>query len=354
MPLRPSIFLSLVTLALLSWLGTLALPARAQTPMPPAPLSLAEYRAELVKAIDTLDNTAEADAPTVIDTLQQHFATITAVEYSATETVHVTSILDNLAVSGDEGSNLDDDADAFTPRAVALARLHSAVAQIDVMPQDETAARLAVLAKVLARPEFNTPMSLWDRFWQWLRNLISRWLPNDATSTNAGWVRRLVELVPWIVTIVIVVAVIWLLSYWLQRALRAFVTDARTAELTLEGDMPSTAAEARKQARAAAQTGNYRDAVRRLYLAALLQLAEHDLIRYERSLTNREVLVRVPADSPIRAHLEPVVATFDQVWYGVREPDLATFHAYEHEIDELANVATQATDAATTPPQGEA
>jgi hypothetical protein len=44
-------------------------------------------------------------------------------------------------------------------------------------------------------------------------------------------------------------------------------------------------------------------------------------------------------DSPIRPHLEPVVATFDQVWYGVREPDQTTFTTYEQEIDTLAAVA---------------
>jgi hypothetical protein len=152
----------------------------------------------------------------------------------------------------------------------------------------------------------------------------------------------LIRLVPWIVTGIIVAVTIWLLSYWLQRLLRSFVSDARISELAGDDDLPRSAAEARQQARAAAQSGLYRDAVRRLYLAALLQLAEHDLITYERSLTNREVLTRVPVDSPIRAHLEPVVATFDQVWYGVREPDQATFNAYEHEIDALAAVAERA------------
>jgi hypothetical protein len=121
--------------------------------------------------------------------------------------------------------------------------------------------------------------------------------------------------------------------------LRSFVTDSRVDVLGDDDDLPRTAAEAREQARAAAESGFYRDAVRRLYLAALLQLSEHQLIPYERSLTNREVLVRVAADSPIRLHLEPVIATFDQVWYGVREPDQATFTAYEQAIDALAAVA---------------
>jgi hypothetical protein len=198
---------------------------------------------------------------------------------------------------------------------------------------------LAILAEILARPAFNTPFSLWDRFWQWLENLFGELFPDSQAGDGSGWLAFLLEALPWLITILIVAAIIWLLSYWLQHFLRSFVTDARITELAGDDDLPRSAAEARQQARVAAQSGLYRDAVRRLYLAALLQLSEHHLITYERSLTNREVLIRVSGDSPIRPHLEPVIATFDQVWYGVREPDQATFNAYEKEIDTLAAVA---------------
>ena len=323
------------------WL-LLALPVRAQTPAPDAPLSVAQYRHELRAAIATMTATSEEDAAAVIEDLQTHFATITQVEYTPGEVVAVHSLLDDLEPERESDGSFEDDAVLLTPREVALTRLRGALAQLDATPRDNTAARLAILTDVLARPEFNTPVSLWDRFWQWLANLLSDWMPDARPSTDAGWLALLIRLVPWIITVLIVAAVIWLLTYWLQRVLRTFVTDARLTQLTVDGDLPSSAAEARQQARTAAQSGNYRDAVRRLYLAALLQLAEHDLITYERSLTNREVLVRVPTDSPIHAHLAPVVATFDQVWYGIHEPDLATFHAYEQEIDELATVAQRA------------
>lgn len=337
--------LLLATLCLL-----LALPVRAQTPAPETPLSIAQYRDELRAAIATLEATSEEDAAAVIEDLQARFAAITQVEYAPGEVVTMRSLLRDLYSVSEPETSLDDEDEAarYTPREVALARLQGAVAQLDAAPQDNTAARLAILTDVLARPEFNTPVSLWDRFWQWLANLIRDLMPNARPSTDAGWLALLIRLVPWIITVLIVAAVIWLLTYWLQRVLRTFVTDARMTQLTVDGDLPSSAAEARQQARAAAQSGNYRDAVRRLYLAALLQLAEHDLITYERSLTNREVLVRVPTDSPIHAHLAPVVATFDQVWYGIYEPDLATFHAYEQEIDELATVAQRAATAPKT------
>ena len=88
--------------------------------------------------------------------------------------------------------------------------------------------------------------------------------------------------------------------------------------------------------------GNYRSAVRNLYLAALLTLEQHGLVPADRSLTNREVLGRVDSTHPLRPHLQPVVETFDDVWYGVHEPDAGTYAAYAHSIDELETLAEQA------------
>lgn len=338
MPLPHNLRLLILGLALL--LAQIACPLHAQTST--RTLSLDDYRAELATAIAQLEAIPEEDAEAILEELQDRFDAIGTVEYPSGEKVETISILADLPTSTDEGLDTGDPAHLATPREVALARLRGAMAQIDASPQDDTAARLAVLEEVLARPEFSTPLSLWDRFWRWLENLLSRYFPQSSTGPAASWVGVIARLVAWIVAIAVLAAVIWLLSYWLQRLLRSLVADARVETLLGDDDLPRSAAEARQQARVAAQSGLYRDAVRRLYLAALLQLSEHQLITYERSLTNREVLVRVPKDSPIRPHLEPVVATFDQVWYGVREPDQATFMAYEQEIDTLAAVADTA------------
>jgi hypothetical protein len=320
--------------------------SRAQSPA--GTLSVDEYREELMAAITQLEAASGANVEPLIEQLQQHFATIQTVELPSGEQVEINSLLEDLPANTGETLSTTDG----TPQDLALARLRGAVAQLDASSHDDTTARLALLAEILARPEFNAPASLWDRFWQWLENLFRNLLPESEPNNGATWLALLIRLLPWLVTILIVATVIWLLSYWLQRLLRSFVADDRVNSLPGDEDLPRTAAEARQQARVAAQSGLYRDAVRRLYLAALLQLAEHDLITYEHSLTNREVLLRVPNDSPIKPHLEPVVATFDQVWYGMHEPDRATFAAYEQEIDTLAVVAQRA--AADPTRQGEA
>ncbi len=150
-----------------------------------------------------------------------------------------------------------------------------------------------------------------------------------------------------------IAAIIWLLAYWLRKLIGAFVQQAERDLDPGASDAPRTSAEARAQAQVAAHSGQYRSAVRRLYLAALLQLSEQQWIDYERSLTNREVLRRIPLNSPIYPHLAPVIETFDKVWYGIHEPDRAAFLAYEADIDALAAVARQdhADPAATAQPE---
>jgi len=63
-----------------------------------------------------------------------------------------------------------------------------------------------------------------------------------------------------------------------------------------------------------------------------LWLEERGVLRYDRTLTNREVLEAVPTGSPLRGRLAPVVQTFDRVWYGFDEIDQAAFDAFRQQV----------------------
>ena len=78
--------------------------------------------------------------------------------------------------------------------------------------------------------------------------------------------------------------------------------------------------------------GDFRKGVRYLYLSTLLWLEERGVLRYDRTLTNREVLEAVPTSSPLRGRLAPVVQTFDRVWYGFDEIDQAAFDAFRQQV----------------------
>jgi hypothetical protein len=219
------------------------------------------------------------------------------------------------------------------------------LAQLRAAGSDDTAARRQVLEAILAGPAFQSSDSLLSQFWRWVAEWWDRLFPRQQSSTPAANAvsQRTSEFSLWVVGIVGIVAVVLLLVWWLRGFLSNLVADVELAGDDPFGDaLPQTPAEARRRANTEAQSGNYREAVRNLYLSALLTLEQHGLVTADRSLTNRELLNRVGAEHPLRPHLEPVVATFDEVWYGVREPDDRTYGQYTQEIDELETLARRA------------
>src|SRR5690606_4215208 len=77
---------------------------------------------------------------------------------------------------------------------------------------------------------------------------------------------------------------------------------------------------------------------RLMYLSALLALEEAEIVTHDRTLTNRELLARtggLAAGGAIRPAMQPVVQGFDDVWYGVVEPDGEAFRAYEGHVATL-------------------
>jgi preprotein translocase subunit SecG len=82
---------------------------------------------------------------------------------------------------------------------------------------------------------------------------------------------------------------------------------------------PDSAAAALEQAAGLASSGDFRSAIRLVYLAVLLKLDEREMIRFDRTGTNWEYLSRLVGRPEIYGPLRPVTVMFDRKWYG-REP----------------------------------
>jgi len=290
----------------------------AQAQSAPPPTDLARYVAQLHRAQTTL---ASSPTTATVTQLQAELSAITSIMLPNGDLITLVPLLgpadtEPLAV------------------AEAQARLALLLTQLDAAPQDNTTVRLALLAEILQRPAFVGQESLWERFWRWLR----QWFPQLDTSAeegSAGWLGTWATVLGWTILGVGAILLIWLLSLWLQKLLASFVqSDGERA--SDKGDAePQTAAQARQQAQQLANAGSFREAVRRMYLAALLTLHERNLLYYDRSNTNREVLATVRHQPQLYAHLQPLVETFDDVWYGVHEPDRATFDRYVQAVQGL-------------------
>ncbi len=128
-----------------------------------------------------------------------------------------------------------------------------------------------------------------------------------------------------------VIAVVLVLTY-VARAINVQSAELKAAS---SEDDPTNFAEARERAETYEAARNYRAAIRYLYLSSLLLLDEHNLIRYDPSLTNHEHLRQIAAKPQLFDALRQVINTFEDVWYGFRPVDDAVYQAYRRHIDQL-------------------
>ena len=296
----------------------LALPMMAHAQPPDnSVLTLDDYRRTVEEAYTLL----QAEPPQ-LDAARDLLAAVTSVELENGERVTVAPLLD----------------DVITVEA-AQVRLNVVRLQLDAAAHDRTAERLAVLEQVFAGSAFQRRDSLLDQVRRWLAELFSRLLPEPQSAGGVNPVgQNMAQLVGWVMVGVAAIGLLLLLVRWLQTVLKAFVAESERE--SGDGDeLPATPDAARRAASRYAQGGDYRSAVRHLYLAALMTLQERRVVPRDPSLTNREVLARTPADAPIHTPLATVVDVFDDVWYGVHEPDATTFEHYRATVDELARTA---------------
>ncbi len=197
------------------------------------------------------------------------------------------------------------------------------------------AADLTQLQAILNRPEFawtaappNPLAELWDRFVTAFVRFLARLIPNASVPFVGNFVGYAVTAL----SVLVVVAVV---LYALRGLLGGLVREVTLpADAALDaGDLNPEAAQ--QQAARLAGQGDYRTAVRYLYLSALLSLEARGLLRYERTLTNREVLRRLSDHPELAGVLREVVEVFDRVWYGFQPLDAATYSQYADRVAAL-------------------
>ncbi len=180
------------------------------------------------------------------------------------------------------------------------------------------------LEAVLSRFEIDTQFSvpIWQRVLRWLGRWLQRLSELGGGQAAGG------------VLIFAAIGVTGLVVFWAMRRLRGEISAESHLPLLPTDDHNLTAQAAFDNAQQNADTGDYRNAVRYLYLSALLSLDERDQLHFDRSKTNREYL-RSIAGSEFAPTLRGVIDVFDRVWYGFRPIDSATFTHYRQQVRDL-------------------
>ncbi len=194
---------------------------------------------------------------------------------------------------------------------------------------------LDVLQSILARPEFQWReeptwlQSLWEQFLDWL----AQWL---GESQGVEISNEQTDLTLDVMNVLAFVLVAGILAYAIRTMFSDFISES-ALDASAPHETPLNARQALKQADSFSQSGDYRTAVRYLYLSALLILDERGLLYYDRAQTNREYLRQVAGNAQVAGLLREVIQVFDQVWYGFQPLDEQSYQRYAARVRELEN-----------------
>ncbi|MBI5964974.1 MAG: DUF4129 domain-containing protein [Chloroflexi bacterium] len=186
---------------------------------------------------------------------------------------------------------------------------------------------------ILARPEFQWPEQAPNPINEWLQKLwndFNRWLNSIFGD------RQITIPIDSVILSVLASIILAVVLIYVFRTL--FVDLMKEAQLNgAEGaeSEPLTSEAAFEKAQVLSRGGDYRSAVRYLYLSSLLLMDERGVLRYDRSKTNHEYLRSVANSPELAGPLEEVVEVFDNVWYGYHTLEEETFKHYSARVEEL-------------------
>jgi uncharacterized protein DUF4129 len=193
------------------------------------------------------------------------------------------------------------------------------------------------LAEILRRPEFahevakeNALVRLLKRFLEWLRSLLPK--PKPISMGGVTWLSRIAQ----VVVILLALAVLaYVVKLFLPRLLRDRSPKKRSKQKArivlgekLEPDQ--SASDLLSAAEALARRGELRAAIRKAYIALLVELGERKIISLAQYKTNRDYLRAVREVQPLYGDVKKLTESFERHWYGLAhatESDWLAFRA---------------------------
>ncbi|HYL99479.1 MAG TPA: DUF4129 domain-containing protein [Blastocatellia bacterium] len=194
------------------------------------------------------------------------------------------------------------------------------------------------LNRILADPEFGHKKD--DRLAELIREVRERVLGVIGRLLNSifarifgsqgegGWIFRGFIIVVLVVVLAVVVRLLWGLR-GRPRKKKKTVTI-----LGEEVDEGTTSTDLAGAALSAAKSGDFRTAVRKLYIALLYGLAEKNIIELEANATNHEYLTEVSRHPGLAPPMRYMTDRFDYCWYGMFPVSNEEFNAYFSKYNE--------------------
>lgn len=211
--------------------------------------------------------------------------------------------------------------------ATRLAALEQRVAELE-SPATRTAAskeeESRKLAEIMQRPEYARKVkeeSAVTRIVQRILKWFQDWLPKpkQVSADRAGVVSKIAQVV---VIVVAAAVLIFVLRLFLPRLLSGRRTKKKskaTARIVLGERLEpdQSARDLLSEAEAMARRGDLRAAIRKAYIALLVEMGDRKIISLAQYKTNRDYLRSVREIEPLYVNVKQLTDSFERHWYGL-------------------------------------
>lgn len=154
-------------------------------------------------------------------------------------------------------------------------------------------------------------LSWWDRFWRWVW-----WVITSIFQSGNGKGGVLLGILKYLIITVLVLLVAFGVIKLLGLDLKMLARKPKAIEVPYEESLENIhEIDFDEQLEKAIQDGNYRLAVRLLYLRTLKHLSDLDMINWQPDKTNQAYVSEVKNDAH-RKEFAQLTSRFEYVWYG--------------------------------------
>jgi hypothetical protein len=298
---------------------------------------LGEYHKRIqqaVTALGTLANSAATESASAYETRDGETVTNVRTLLPKTETVEWNGAsfdVDNSWLhyeldryAADNSTQRYDQLTRITTRLTALEQrvteLEDPATRTGASKEDES----RKLAEIMRRPEYAPKVKeesavarLVQRFLKWLQDLLPK--PKPISPGSAGIFSNIAQ----VLVIVLALGVLgFVLKLFLPRMLSGRRTKKKgkaTARIVLGERLEpdQTARDLLAEAEAMARRGDLRAAIRKAYIALLVEMGDRKIISLAQYKTNRDYLRAVREIEPLYVNVKQLTDSFERHWYGL-------------------------------------
>jgi Domain of unknown function (DUF4129) len=192
------------------------------------------------------------------------------------------------------------------------ARLRDILDRPDYHVKEES--RLSRLIKQVKNKVQGFLVEIWQAFWRMLGKVF-------GSGTQGSLVSKIVVIGALGVFLYFVVRMAMQIKPQRKKARKRTVLGEEIEAGATPGDLFDAAM-------AAARAGDFRAAVRKLYISLLYELSERNLVEIEESATNHEYLARLSRFGALVPPVREMTDRFDLAWYGMFATSPEEFSAY--------------------------